>query len=78
VDSNPQPDSFSGPVRDGEALDGGQQVEGHRSNLAGVLRTVGNGQAGDDHVRVANGLNLLIRFFEEDFSLGLKACFNGA
>ncbi len=58
MNSNPQPDIFSGPVRDGEALDGGQQVEGHRSDLAGMLRAVGNGQAGDDHVRVADRFNL--------------------
>ena len=58
MDPDPQPDIFSGPVRDGEALDGGQEVQRHRRDLTGVLRAVGHRQAGHDHVSVADSFDL--------------------
>ena len=61
MDPDPQPDIFSGPVRDGEALDGGQEVERHRRDLTGVLRPVGHRQAGHDHVSVADSFDLGIQ-----------------
>ena len=72
MNSDPQADIFSGPVRDHEAPDGGQQVQRHRRDFAGVLRSVPHGQAGHHHVSVTYCLNLkykmvLDKLFKDTF-----------